>query len=186
MNQCFTDDAVEEGWRRVLFAHRDLRKGQVARAIASIESIDVDFPDLDSEARLDLTLRATTMLTRENQAARSRELLIAALKHAGHSEENTRAILDRLRDTASGDDSFPTMLKRLADDASLPLMARVLVREHQVEALREHEQAEQAESLLREALTKEKTEYGRFRGASSGRAAQRRSRGPSSSLAGIE
>jgi tetratricopeptide (TPR) repeat protein len=164
MDQCFApDDAVEEGWRRVLFAHRDLRQGQVARAIANIESIDADFPDLDSEARLDLTLRAAAMLTRENQAGRSRELLIAALKHTGHSEENTGSLLDQLKDTASGDDSFAATLKRLADDASLPPLARVLVREHQVEALREHEQAEQAESLLREALTKEKTEYGRFR-----------------------
>jgi len=168
MNRWFApEDAAEAGWRRVLLAQRDLRQGHESQATAAIESLGADFPDLDSDARLDLTLRAATMLTRENQAPRSRELLIAALKHAaGHSEDNTGALLDQLKDAASADDSYPAILKRLADDASLPLLARVLVRERQVEALREQDEAGQAKSLLREALAKEKTEYARFRAAS--------------------
>ena len=102
-----------------------------------------------------------------NQAERSRKLLIAALTHsAGYSEDNTRALLDQLKDAASAEDSFSAILKRLAEDASLPLLARVLVRERQVETLREQDDTGQAESLLRHALASEKAEYARFRAAS--------------------
>jgi outer membrane protein assembly factor BamD (BamD/ComL family) len=160
------DDAIEAGWRRVLSAQRELRQGHVNQAFAAIEALDADFPDLDREDRLDLTLRAATMLTRENQAGRARELVIAALKQpAGHSEENIDALLDQLEETASGDDSFLAMLNRLAGDASLPLMARVVIRDRQVRALRDDERSDQAELLLREALTKERGEYARFRAA---------------------
>ncbi len=168
MKQWFAaDDAAEAGWRRLLVAQRDLRQGRESQATAAIESLGTDFPDLDSDTRLDLTLRAATMLTRENQAGRSRELLISALIHsAGLSEDNVGALLDQLKDAASAEDSFTAILKRLADDASLPLLARVLIRERQVDALREEEQTGQAESLLREALATDKAEYARFRAAS--------------------
>ena len=168
MNRWFaTGDAAEAGWRRVLVAQRDLRQGHESQATAAIESLSVDFPDLDSDARVDLTLRAARMLTRENQAERSRTLLIAALTHsAGCSEDNARALLDTVKDAASADDPLSAILKRLAEDASLPLLARVLVRERQVETLREQDETGQAESLLRQALTSEKAEYARFRAAS--------------------
>ena len=44
-------------------------------------------------------------------------------------------------------------------------MARVAVRSRQVDALREEERFDQAESLLREALAEEKSEYAVFRAA---------------------
>jgi len=160
------DNALEAGWRRVLIAQRELRRGHVNQAFAAIEALDADFPDLDSENRHDLTLRAATMLTRENQPGRARELVVTALKQsAGHSEESIDALLDQLEETASGDNSFLVILNRVAGDASLPLMARVVVRDRQVRALRDDERSDQAELLLREALTKEKVEYARFRAA---------------------
>ena len=160
------DDAGETGWRRVLSAQHELRLGHVNEAVAAIEALDADFPDLDHEDRLDLKLRAATMLTRENQGGRARELVVAALKQsAGYSEDNINALLDQLEETSSGDDSFPTMLNRLASDTALPLMARVMVRDRQVRILRDDEHADQAELLLREALIKEESEYARFRTA---------------------
>jgi outer membrane protein assembly factor BamD (BamD/ComL family) len=160
------DNAVEAGWRQVLTAQRELRQGHVNQAFAAIEALDADFPDLDRDDRLDLTLRAATMLTRENQPGRARELVVAALKQsAGHSEENIDALLDQLAETASGDDSFLVILNRLAGDTSLSLMARVVVRDRHVRSLREGERSDQAELLLREALTNERGEYARFRAA---------------------
>jgi tetratricopeptide (TPR) repeat protein len=157
-------DAHEAGWRRIIGAQRELRTGHVDQAISGIEAIDADFPDLSRESRLDLTLRAATMLTRENQAGRAREILTTALAHsAGHSEEDVETLLDHLEEAASGGETFPAMLRRLAADLSLPLMARLLVRERQVGQLREDDHAEEAETLLREALASEKTEYARFR-----------------------
>ena len=101
------DDAIEAGWRRVLYAQRELRQGRVNQTFTAIEALDADFPDLDRDDRHDLTLRAASMLNRENQAGRARELLIAALKQsAGHSEENIDALLDQLEEAVSGDDSF--------------------------------------------------------------------------------
>ena len=158
------DDAGETGWRQVLSAQHELRLGHVNEAVAVIEALDADFPDLDREDHLDLKLRAATMLTRENQGGRARELVVAALKQsAGYSEDNINALLDQLEETSSGDDSFPTMLNRLASGTTLPLMARVMVRDRQVRILRDDEHTDQAESLLREALIKEKSEYARFR-----------------------
>jgi tetratricopeptide (TPR) repeat protein len=160
------DDAVEAGWRRVLGAQRELRQGRVNQALTAIGALDADFPDLDRDDRLDLTLRAASMLNRENQAGRARELLIAALKQsAGHSEDNIEALLDQLEETVSGDDSLLATLNRLAGDTTLPLMARVVVRDRQVAALRDLEHSDQAELFLRDALTGEKSEYARFRAA---------------------
>jgi hypothetical protein len=157
-------DAREAGWRRILSAQRELRTGHVDQAVAGIEATDADFPDLGHESRLDLTLRAASMLTRENQAGRARQILLAALAHSsGHSDEDVDALLDQLREAASGGESFPAILSRLAADASLPLIARLVVRERQVDELLEADHAEDAETLLREALATEKTEYARFR-----------------------
>jgi tetratricopeptide (TPR) repeat protein len=160
------DDAIETGWRRVLGAQHELRQGRVNQALTAIEALDADFPDLDRDDRLDLTLRAASMLNRENQASRARELLIAALKQStGHSEDHIEALLDQLEETVSGDDSLLATLNRLASDATLPLMAHVVVRDRQVASLREDAHSDQAESFLRDALTGEKSEYARFRAA---------------------
>jgi tetratricopeptide (TPR) repeat protein len=160
------DSAVEAGWRRLLLAQRDLRQGRADEAFKSLDSLDTDFPDLDRGDRLDLTLRAATMLSRENQIGRARGLLVAAIKDsAGNSEEDITALLDQVAETVVGDRAFRDALERLAGDPTLPLMARVAVRSRQVEALREEEHPDQAESLLRDALAKEKAEYARFRAA---------------------
>jgi tetratricopeptide (TPR) repeat protein len=165
MNRYFSaTDANEAGWRRILSAQRELRQGHVDQAIAGIGAIDADFPDLGQEGRLDLTLRAATMLSRENQAKRAREILSAALAHsAGHSEDEIEALLDHLEEAASDGEPFSELLSRLAADATLPLLARLVVRERHVERLREEDHVDAAEAILSEALTKEKTEYARYR-----------------------
>jgi tetratricopeptide (TPR) repeat protein len=167
MDRWFTPDAaVEAGWRRVLGAHRDLRQGRTDQALRSLGSLDADFPDLDRGDRNDLTLRAATMLTREKQAGRARDLLVGALKQsAGDSEEDITGFLDQLEETAEGDDSFRDVLERLAKEPSLPLMARMAVRDRRVGILREAEHSDRAESLLREALAGEKSECALFRAA---------------------
>jgi tetratricopeptide (TPR) repeat protein len=167
MDRWFTaDDAGEAGWRRVLGAQRDLRLGQIDRAFRSLDSLDADFPDLDRGEHIDLTLRTATMLTREKQAGRARDLLVAALRQsAGDSEEDIGALLDQLEETAAGDGAFRDILESLAKEASLPLLARMEVRDRQVGILREEERSEQAESLLRGALAGEKSEYALFRTA---------------------
>ena len=129
-----------------------------------IDALETDFPDLDRDDRLDLTMRAATMLTRENQAQRAYKLLMVALKQsAGDAEENINSLLDQLEESVSGGDSFAALLSRLAADESLPLMVRVAVRDRQVQALREDEHSDEAETLLHDALAKEKVEYARFR-----------------------
>jgi hypothetical protein len=113
--------------------------------------------DLDRDDRLDVTLRAATMLTRENQAERARELVFAALKQStSHSDDNINALLDQLEETASGDDSLRTVLNRLTGDTALPRIARVIIRDRQVQDICDRELPDQAGALLREALTTEK------------------------------
>ena len=161
MDRWFTpDDAGESGWRRVLGAHRDLRLGRTDHAFRSLDSLDADFPDLDRGSRNDLTLRAAAMLTREKQAGRARDLLVAALKlSAGDSEEDIAGLLDQLEEAAEGDGGFRDILEGLAKELSLPLMARMAVRDRRVGILRDGEHPDQAESLLREALARETSEY---------------------------
>lgn len=160
------DDAIETGWRRVLKGQHELRTGHLNDAFTTIDSLSTDFADLAQDSRFDLTLRAATMLTRENQATRARELLLATLKQStGQSEDSVNALLDQLQETAQSNDSFAAILESLALDKSLPLVARVIVRDRRVQILREGEHAEQAESLLRSALTKETDEFARFHAA---------------------
>jgi tetratricopeptide (TPR) repeat protein len=160
------DDAGEAGWRRVLGAHRDLRLGRADQAFRSLDSLDADFPDLDRGSRNDLTLRVAAMLTREKQGGRARDLLVAALKQsAGDSDEDIAGLLDQLEEAAGDDGGFRDILERLAREPSLPLMARMAVRDRRVRILREEEHPDQAESLLREALAKERSEYALFRAA---------------------
>ena len=167
MDRWFTpDDAVEAGWRRVIGAQRDLRLGRTDQAFRSLDTLDADFPDLDRGDRNDLTLRAAAMLTREKQAGRARTLLVAALKQsAGDSEEELSDLLDQLEETADGDGAFRDILEGLAKEPSLPMMARMAVRDHRVGILREEEHPDQAESLLRDALAREKSEYAALRAA---------------------
>ena len=95
------DDANQAGWRRILTAQRLLRLGHVTAAITTIEALDADFADLEKEERLDLTLRASTMLTYENQPVRARDLVVTALEHTiGYSEDNVNTLLDRLEEAA--------------------------------------------------------------------------------------
>ncbi len=167
MDRWFTpDDAVEAGWRRVLGAQRDLRQGRADQALRSLGAIDADFPDLDQGDRVDLTLRAAAMLASEKQSDRARDLLVEALKRsAGDSEEEITGLLDQLEEAIGDDDGFRIALERLAGEPSLPIMARMAVRDRRVRNLRDGEHADQAEALLREALAGEKAEYARFRAA---------------------
>lgn len=167
MDRWFTpDDAVEAGWRRVLGAQRDLRQGRADQALRALDAIDADFPDLDRGDRVDLTLRAAAMLAREKQSDRARDLLIEALRRsAGDSEEEITGLIDQLEDAIGNHDGFRIALERLAGEPTLPIMARMAVRDRRVRDLRDDEHSDQAEALLREALAGEKAEYARFRAA---------------------
>jgi hypothetical protein len=157
------DDATETGWRRVLKSQRELRQGHANDAFTTIESLSTDFADLDQGSQFDLTYRTAMMLTRENQPIRARDLLLAALKQStGYSEDNVSTLLDQLEETAKDDESFAALVERLAADESLPLMARIIVRNRWVQILRDDERSDQAETLLRSVLTKDKNEYARF------------------------
>jgi tetratricopeptide (TPR) repeat protein len=160
------DDAIEAAWRRVLVAQRDLRLGRTDQAFRSLDALDADFPDLDRGDRNDLTLRAAAMLTREKQSGRARDLLVAALKRSeGDSEDEIAGFLEQLEEAAEGEGGFRDVIERLAKEPSLPLMARLAIRDRRVELLREDEHPDRAESLLRQSLAEETSEYARFRGA---------------------
>ena len=44
---------------------RELRLGHINEALAAIESLNTDFPDLDQDNRLDLALRSATVFVVE-------------------------------------------------------------------------------------------------------------------------
>ncbi len=154
--------ALETGWKRVLRALRDLRRGESAPAIAALTAIDTDFPDLDRDDRLELLLQAASMLSREKQAGRARSLLITRIKESvGDSEDELDALLDALAETED-QEQVPVTLEQLARQP-LPITARVAILGRRVELLRDHQKTGEAETLLRAALASEKIEFARFR-----------------------
>jgi tetratricopeptide (TPR) repeat protein len=162
------DSALEEAWRRLLGAQRDLIAGKPEAALAAVAGLERDFPDLDESSRRDVLLRTSTILRQNGRAERARELLLNELRRAsGWNPDDLSALLDEL-DAAYGDDARAPFLKALAklvDDQTVPLGVRVAIRERQVQALRDGERLDEALALLRSALKREPTEFARFRAA---------------------
>lgn len=167
MSRWFSPDvAIEVAWREVLRIQRELKRGRGSTALAAIAPLYTEFPDLDGEQRLELTLRVASMLARENQGKRARGLLVEALRQSSDlPETKIVALLNQIENTSTADEPFQMVIDRVSTDLSLPLMTRVAVRDRQVRALRARKSSNQAEALLRDALTKERAEYVRFRAA---------------------
>jgi tetratricopeptide (TPR) repeat protein len=161
------ESPLEEAWRRLLAAQRDLLRGRLEAALASVDALANDFPDLDHDARNDLLVRTCYVLRFNGRADRARQLLLEELRmSSGRTEDEVASLLDELSETFGEDrrsDYFAT-LKSLGEPKGAPLVVRVIARERRVEALREVD-ADLAESSLREALRDEPTEYGRVRAA---------------------
>ncbi len=160
--------SLEEAWRRLLGAQRDLLLGEVDSARGAMDSLNTDFPDLDDEERHDLLLKTSFLLRLNGRADRARELIGAELLLcSGRPEDQVESLLDEL-EAAFGDDrhaDFLTALGRLSGDRKAPVVVRVSARDRHTEALRGDEHPEEAEAMLREALAGETAEFPRCRAA---------------------
>ena len=161
------ESPLEEAWRRLLAAQRDLLRGRLESALGAVEALARDFPDLDHDARGDLLVRTCYVLRFNGRADRARELLLAELRRSfGRTEDEVGSLLDELSE-AFGEDrraDFLETLESLGKADDVPLFVRVLARERRAEALRESD-VDRAESALRETLRDEPAEYGRVRAA---------------------
>ncbi len=162
------ESPLEEAWRRVLGAQRDLLRGKVELALESIAGLDGDFPDLDQENRQDLKLRTTHMLRYNGRADRARQLLLDELAHStGRPEDEVVSLLDELAEII-GDDrpaDFSSALARLVEEPTTPLIVRVAARERRAELMIERDEVDPALAFLRLAVESDSVEYARVRAA---------------------
>jgi tetratricopeptide (TPR) repeat protein len=162
------ESPLEEAWRRVLGAQRDLLRGKVEQALEAVGSLDRDFPDLDQGNRQDLKLRTTHMLRYNGRADRARQLLLDELAHSsGRPEDEVVSLLDELSEII-GDDrpaDFSGTLARLVDDPASPMIVRVAARERRARLLVEMKQFDPAIAFLQLAIDKDTVEYARVRAA---------------------
>jgi outer membrane protein assembly factor BamD (BamD/ComL family) len=162
------DSPLEEAWRRLLGAQRDLLRGRVESALTGIDALATDFPDLDHDSRQDLLLRTSYVLRFNGRADRARELLQAELlASSARSQEDVDAILDEL-EGAFGEDresDYLATLSRLTSTPKAPIVVRVSARDRQAATFKEAKHTEKAEALLREAMLSETAEFARFRAA---------------------
>ena len=161
-------DAHEEALRRVLAAQRDLIRGKVEAAVSALTGLDGEFPDLDEGSHLDALLQATGVLCKHGKADKAREMLRNELKRPSkHAGDDFDSILDRLEEAYGKDrqSSFLNTLNTLANDGSVPMVARVALRERQAQALCRDGKADRAGELLRETLNREPAEFARVKAA---------------------
>ena len=151
-------------WR----AQRELLRGQADSALATIDTLANDFPDLDQEGRQDLLEKTAYILRINGRADRARELLQAELlRSAGRAEDQVESLVDALEETFDEDHhaEFVIALGRLADDRKAPIVVRVVARNRHAQALTDDEHPEDAEVMLRAALAAETAEFPRCRAA---------------------
>lgn len=162
------ESPLEEAWRQVLGAQRELLRGRVESALGAVDALAEEFPDLDQDARRDLLLRTVYVLRFNGRADRARELLLAELlRSSGRPEDEVNSLLDELGVTF-GDDrrgDFLAALGRLSRATATPVVVRVAARDRHAQALKEGDHADQAETLLRPAMTSEAAEFPKFRAA---------------------
>jgi tetratricopeptide (TPR) repeat protein len=162
------ESPLEEAWRRLLGAQRELLRGQVDSALGMVDSIAADFPDLDQDGRQDLLLKTAHVLRFNGRADRARELLQAELVNsAGRPQDNVDSLFEEL-EAAFGDDrraDFLAALGRLSGDRKAQVVVRVSARDRHAQALKDDDLAEKAETMLREAIAAETAEFPRFRAA---------------------
>jgi tetratricopeptide (TPR) repeat protein len=162
------ESPLEEAWRRLLGAQRDLLRGRVESALGTVDSLTADFPDLDQDGRQDLLLRTTYVLRFNGRADRAREILEAELLlSSGRPQGEVDSLLGEL-EAAFGDDhraDFLAALGRLSGDRKAPVVVRVSARDRRAQAFKDDQHADQAESMLRGAMASETAEFPRFRAA---------------------
>ncbi len=162
------ESPMEEAWRRLLGAQRDLLRGQIDSALNTMNSIANDFPDLDLEERQDLLLKTSYLLRVNGRADRACELIQAEiLLSSGRPEDDVDSLLDELESSFGGGRraDFLTALGRLSVDPKAPVVVRVAARDHHAQALTDDEHPEKAEAMLRESLAVETAEFPRCRAA---------------------
>ena len=160
--------AHEEAWRRVLAAQRDLIQGHPDAAMATLEAIEADFPDLDEGARLDILLQTASVLRKHGHPDRARTLLGAEFRRPSRrAEDDFSALLEALSQTFGPDHraDFLDALSDLSTDPKVPMPIRVAARDRHAQALREDDHDDRAADLLRKALADEPSEYGRVKAA---------------------
>jgi tetratricopeptide (TPR) repeat protein len=162
------ENALEEAWRRLLGAQRDLLRGRVDSAQGAMDSLATDFPDLDQQERQDLLLKTTYVLRLNSRANRACELLLAELLlSSARPEDDVDSLLVEL-EAAFGNDRRADLLAalgRLSSDRKTPVLVRVAARDRHAQALTDDEHPEKAEAMLREALAAETAEFLRCRTA---------------------
>ena len=162
------ESALEEAWRHLLGAQRDLLRGRVDAALTAVDGLVADFPDIDQGGRQDLLLKAAYVLRFNGRADRARELLRTELvASAGRPEDEVDTLLEEL-DAAYGEDrraDYLGSLARLSADPKAPMVVRVAARDHHAQALADGNQRDKAEVLLRAAIAAEDAEFPRFRAA---------------------
>jgi tetratricopeptide (TPR) repeat protein len=161
-------NAVQEAWRTVLLAQRDLLEDRGDAAMDAIASLQNDFMDLDSDDWLDILLRTSFMLRQNNSREHARTMLVDAVPRlAGYAEDRLDPILDELA-AAIGDgerEQFLDEIGRIADDLTMPPVVRVAFRERQVSGLCDGGKADAAAEVLRHTLEREQAEFLRVRAA---------------------
>ena len=160
------ESPLEEAWRRLLNAQGNLLRGRLDSALKAVDSLNLDFPDLDHDARRDLLVKTCHVLRYNGRADRARELLLDELnRSSGRPEDEVSALFDALADVNSQDRpaSYLGALEALAADPKTPLFVRVVARERLAQALKDDGKAQQAQAVLRAALTDDQAEYLRVR-----------------------
>jgi tetratricopeptide (TPR) repeat protein len=161
------ESPLEEAWRRLLELQRDLLRGRIESALAAVDSLASDYPDLDPASRRDLLSRASQVLRFNGRADRARELLLDELRRGtGLSADEVASLLAELAQLFDPEHraSYLGALGALADEPAAPVVARVTAREWLVQGYREDGRSAEAADLLRGRLAGEPTEFGRVRG----------------------
>ncbi len=159
------ESSLESAWRAVLQAQRDLLEGRSDAAVAKVEALPAEFQDLEQDDRIDVVGRAAFVLTEGGKSDRARSLVLDELRHPfPRSEEQAGTLLDQLIEAVGKNDSdaVENALTGLTDPKT-PVVVRGVCLDRLVGRLRDQDQDDRAETLLRRALEEDTSEVGRVR-----------------------
>ena len=168
MNRWFdAEKGLDEAKLRILKAQRMLLNAREEDAAKSLDALDADFADLDLDARIDLTVLTVRIPRQSGRADLAGRRITAALENAAivANENAVERLFDELAAVNTGElhAVLLTTLSAFASDAGRPLAARLVALERLAKLDIEAERAEAAAAVLRDALTRETSEFGRFR-----------------------
>jgi tetratricopeptide (TPR) repeat protein len=159
-----SEEPVDEAWRVLLQAYRELLTGKAEAAFRTLDRLPRDFPELDAADKSEFLLRSSTILRQNGNAAVARARLLAALPEAAaYPPEELAGLFDALAATFGDTQkaAFRQELSRLASDPKLSLTIRRTAWERQVAELRSAEEPAKAAEVLRAVLAREPSEYAR-------------------------